>query len=602
MRPEVPEAAAGRWPPVIPLLALAAVLLRLVLLTGRGDYLAFDEGWYLLLGRSLMTGDGFSIIGLPHTALSPLFPVLAGALGAILDSWVWGGRIVAAVASGLLVLPAWAIFRRLATRRVALTAVVLVAVLPSLAPFVVPFWIGADLWVGAEPLLHLFVYTGVAAWLWADEGGSPLRWAVAGAAFGLALLARPEAIIVWGLLGLAAVVLAVRHRSPRRLAGALLMGLAFLLVASPYWLYLHETTGRWTLTGRGVAPAAAAAQLAGAPVRSGAARTIERMLWSDDTAYERRLYGLDASGLRLRSGYWGVYPDAPPAPDETTPAQPEPPAGGPAPGPAPGPEEVAASPSADPSPPERSRLALFLAAMGTILSPFLWPFVVLGVAQPRSRSVLRREIPVAAALLGTSLAIAALVAVDPRTQLFLVPLLAFYAARGFALVEEVLRDRMRQAELRPGFVHVLLAASAVVWLLGINGQRLYRSLVYGSPHHVVAEQNRAVAEELDRLLDGEPGPVASWHPAIAIYADRDWRVLPFADLPAIVRYEQAAGAAGIVLSAYYPPDLGVERLGTRYLVLPVPEPEGDDPVAARWNLEIARGDSIRTVGRLVRAR
>ena len=222
--------------PGILLLTLGAIALRLLLLLGRGNYLAFDEGWYLLLARSLFTGDGYSLVGFPHTALSPLFPILAGSVGVLLDSWVWGGRVVAAVASGLVVLPAWAIFHRLAPDRTAFIAAALVAVLPSLAPFVVPFWIGADLWVGAEPLLHLFLYTGVALWLGAvghddelDHAGlgpgsrprglaSSVRWLAAGLASGLAFLARPEAIITWGLLGLVALGISVVARSRRRLS------------------------------------------------------------------------------------------------------------------------------------------------------------------------------------------------------------------------------------------------------------------------------------------------------------------------------------------------------------------------------------------------
>ena len=631
---------------LVVLIVASAVLLRLVLLLGRGDYLAFDEGWYLLLARSLYTGEGYSLVGFPHTALSPLFPILAGAAGVVMDSWVWGGRIVAAVAAGLVALPAWAVFRRLAPERTALIATALVAVLPSLAPFVVPFWIGADLWVGAEPLLHLFLYTGIALWLKADalhpgagRGGSEamaasddedevgtgrnrptgapiprhrplLTWLLAGGAFGLAFLARPEAIITWGLLGLVALGLAAATRSPRRLAGAALMGVGFLVLAAPYWVYVHDVTGEWTLTGRGVSLPSVAVDGSGGATRSGASRAIERMLWEDDVAYRERLYGLDETGLRLRASYWGVQPPEPGSAADVTPDTSGPgtdpdttgsgtgadtaPSGA-APGAA-GTDDVGAVrrpgavPLEGPSP-----VALYVESMGQVFPLLLWLFAVLGAAQPRSRSVLRRELPVTGALLGTSVAIAVVVAVDPRTQLFLAPLLALYAARGFRLVEDTLSVRWTESPVRPGFVELLLAMVAVVWLLAIDGRRLYLSLSLGSPHHIVAHQNRGVANDLDELLDWAAGPVASWHPAIAVYADRDWRVLPFADLPGIVRYLDAAGAGAMVLSAYYPPDLGVEDLNTRYLILPVPEAGRE---RRPWRLRLLRGDTIRAVGRL----
>ncbi len=583
-------------------LALAATLLRLLLFLGRGGYVAFDEGFYLLLGRSLWTGQGFSLVGIPHIALSPLFPLVAGGVGALIHSWLWGGRIVAAVASGLLVLPAWAVFRRLAPRRTAFIAVALVAVMPSLAPFVAAYWVGADLWVGAGPLHYLLLFTAIAVWLDADERGGAGRWALSGGLFALAFLARPEAILTWGLLGLAALALAARRRSLHRFIGATVMGLAFLAIGSPYWAYLHGVTGEWMLTGRGIAPTTAAARVVSRGERSGAASTIERMLWSDDPTYQRRLYALDASGLRLRSTYWGIYADSGRTePDQATAeAQPAPPfePADSAPG---GAADTVVEPAASTSPAPQPRsgppsaLALYFRALGIILPLLLWPFVILGVAAPRPWSVLRKELPVTLSLAGTSVAIAALVAVDPRTQLFLVPLLAFYAARGFSLIEREVRQRTHGNVLRPGFVELVLASVAIAWLLSINGWRLYMSLSVGSPHHVVGAQNRQVAAEVDSLTARTPGPVMSWHPALAVFANRDWRVLPYASLPRIIRYAGAAGARVIVLSAYYPPHLGVENLDTRYLILPVPPGAVEE---REWHLQVLGGDSIARLGRL----
>ncbi len=51
----------------------------------------------------------------------------------------------------------------------------------------------------------------------------------------------------------------------------------------------------------------------------------------------------------------------------------------------------------------------------------------------------------------------------------------------------------------------------------------------------------------------------------------------------------------MVLSAYYPPDFGVEDLDTRYLVLPVPEADGPP---RPWELRLLQGDTIRALGRL----
>src|SRR5690606_18179625 len=143
-------------------LSAGAIALRLLTFLGRGDFVAFDEGWYLLLGQSFWHGEGYRLTGLRHTTLSPLYPMLAGAVAMVAGNPVWAGRVVAALAGGLLVLPCWSIFRRLAGRRTAWLGCLVVAVLPSLSAFTVPYWVGWDLWMGPEPVYHLFVFTGFA--------------------------------------------------------------------------------------------------------------------------------------------------------------------------------------------------------------------------------------------------------------------------------------------------------------------------------------------------------------------------------------------------------------------------------------------------------
>ena len=102
---------------------------------------------------------------------------------------------------------------------------------------------------------------------------------------------------------------------------------------------------------------------------------------------------------------------------------------------------------------------------------------------------------------------AAVVAVDPRTQLFLAPLLAFYVARGVRLLGYVADARLTAAGARRGFVRRLLAATLVLLLLGTHAQRLYSSLAFGSAHHIVGAENRRVAAALAlHQRDAQPPP------------------------------------------------------------------------------------------------
>ena len=563
-------------------ITLGAIALRFLLLLGRGDYVAFDEGWYLLLGRSLWTGEGYSLVGTPHLTLSPLFPLLAGGVGRLIGDWLWGGRLVAAVASGLLVLPVWSLVRRWSGERTALAVAAIVAVTPSLAPFVAAYWVGADLWVGAEPLLHVFLFAGLALWARALDADRRRWWGLAGLLLAAAFLARPEALGVVGILVLWSAGSALRRRSRARAVGTGLLLATFAVTASPYWIRLYAHTGTWRLTGREV-DATSALRMNDARSRS-AASDIERMLLVDDGSYEARLYSLDPSGLRMQSAYWGVVSTGEMAASTAVPperADREAHTGAPT-GAAREPDEA----------PTLTR-AVSVAAV-TMLPVWAWVIAAIGLLVTLRRPRASSERGATVALLATSATIALVAAVDARTQLFLVPLLILWMSRGVEWIAHTMESRL--SDLRPGFVHRITLAAIGLAGLGTLGWQLTLSRTVGSPHHVVGAQNRAVGEALDSLLHGRRGPIASWHPAIAVFADRDWRPLPLAPLPETVRYEQAAGAVAMVLSAYYPPTRGQELLGTRYTLIPVPS---GVPTLVDWGLTRVDGDSLITRARLI---
>lgn len=579
-------------PGAAPLLALTigAILLRLLLFLGRGHYVAFDEGWYLLLGQNLWSGAGYTLSGLQHVALSPLFPILAGALDLVTGDIVWAGRIVAAVASGLLVVPCWFLFHRMGGRTVAIIGGLLVAVLPSLSPFVAPFWIGWDLWVGAEPLLHLFLFAGCALFLHAWERQNRWTALACGGAFALAYLARPEAIVAFGLLGLVALVAAVRTLRSRWPL-FLLCGLAFVLVATPYWLYLREEVGRWTVTGRGVAVAPTPRT---GTAGGGAARSIEDMLWQDDeSAYIRRLYGLNAEGTELVSHYWGVrrVDGTPTAVPTAAPA----PAARPAPPDSAGAPTARSGAGADPGRGTAGVLhgiVLYVRALAVVVPWYAWLFVALGVFARAPARRPRLEALIAVPLIGTSAFIAAVVAIDPRTQLFLAPVAAYYAALGAAAAGRALEMRT-DIGLRPGFGSMLTAGVLALLLLGTSARRLYLSLAVGSPHHIVGAENAAVGQALHQRLEPDAA-VMSWHPAVALYARRDWRVLPLEPMDRIIGYAQAQAIPYMVLSVFYPPDL-LDEEGPHYLIVRMPDP---DAAARQWRLQMRESEPPWALGEL----
>jgi hypothetical protein len=155
------------------LVVLAALALRLVLLVARGDYIVYDEGYYLLLARSLRAGTGFTLNGLPHVALSPLQPVLVALISATGLPDLWVSRVLAAVCGALLVVPVAVLARLAGGARAALAAAVLTAVSPALMSFV-PFFPGEswNLYFGSEPLFLLLAFGAVAMFAYSLGLGS----------------------------------------------------------------------------------------------------------------------------------------------------------------------------------------------------------------------------------------------------------------------------------------------------------------------------------------------------------------------------------------------------------------------------------------------
>jgi hypothetical protein len=92
--------------------------------------------------------------------------------------------------------------------------------------------------------------------------------------------------------------------------------------------------------------------------------------------------------------------------------------------------------------------------------------------------------------------------------------------------------------------------------------------------------------------------IVSWHPSLAIWARRDWRVLPYEPFERIMRYARAQGAAVVVFSRFNPSPLReAPRAFTAILTGP-----GDQPGTASVQLESVYQTPLLFVGRLAQAR
>jgi len=259
-------------------------------------------------------------------------------------------------------------------------------------------------------------------------------------------------------------------------------------------------------------------------------QALEAFVWGGDRqALWSTLYALDPTGERMQSQYWGVPSaravGAPRASADAAVAA------------------RAAAPSTPeaPSSPVMPRWRQALAAAGTVLPWWLVLLALPGLAwmRPRAGAALWLAPPLA------TVAVPALFAyVEPRAFLLLVPTAALLAAATLA----------RLADLVPRRVQAVLAVAGTVLLLAGPLVDLARAWGQETPLQRAASARRAVGVYLGEHL-APAARIVSWHPAVALWAERDWRVMPYADLPDIVRYARAQGAGVLVFSTFEPSPL-----------------------------------------------
>jgi len=243
----LPHPNAGRrerlW---LALIVLGALLLRAGLAT-MPRAIRWDEPDYLRLGYNLWTGRGYTVNGVTELHYTPLYPILAGGIYALTDNPELGSDVWYVLLGALAVLPVYALAKRLYGQRVALLSGILMAVFPPLSSAVL-YW-----GTMTEPLYILLAFSTLWSTAVALEEDKVWAYALTGGLLALAYLARPEGIVWLAslLLLIVLVRLAKRQLFRWRTLGRLGLYLAaFLIVASPYMLYLYRETGTIMATGK----------------------------------------------------------------------------------------------------------------------------------------------------------------------------------------------------------------------------------------------------------------------------------------------------------------------------------------------------------------
>ncbi len=229
---------------------IVLVLASLVIRTGlvRSDRVVrWDEPDYLILGRNLVTGQGYAVTSQPELHYAPLFPMITGLLYPVTHDMKLNSDFWYVTLGALTLVPFYWLARRLFGRRVATVGSLLLCLYPPLNAGVL-YW-GTML----EPL-YLFLLCSALATAWmAWERRTVGAYGITGLLIGLAYLTKPEALVyLVVLLAFWAVGLwrAQRWRNGRAWLALLTSGLAFVLVISPYLGFLYRYTGRIMVTGK----------------------------------------------------------------------------------------------------------------------------------------------------------------------------------------------------------------------------------------------------------------------------------------------------------------------------------------------------------------
>ncbi len=102
-----------RWEMVGLAISLALAFAVRVHVAGIPRIVWGDEPFYLWLGQSLWAGQGYQLLRILRRTLPPLFPAIAGGLAYVAGGLQQASEWIYIVSGVLLVLPLWAIARRL---------------------------------------------------------------------------------------------------------------------------------------------------------------------------------------------------------------------------------------------------------------------------------------------------------------------------------------------------------------------------------------------------------------------------------------------------------------------------------------------------------
>ena len=223
-------------------LIVIAIIYRLFLM--RFNYaIGWDEPHYLQIAASFANGKISQAL---HPYWTPIYPAIVAIFSFLFNDFELAGRLVSIIFGSLILFPIYFLTLKLYGRKSAIYSSILLALYPQLAFFSTS--------CRTESVFIFFIISGIYfGWL-ALEKKSYLLISIASIFFALSYLTKPEGaayqaifltiICIYGLYEY------LKKREYKIFKFIFLSAIIFFGMASPYIYYLHEETGKWTLSSK----------------------------------------------------------------------------------------------------------------------------------------------------------------------------------------------------------------------------------------------------------------------------------------------------------------------------------------------------------------
>jgi hypothetical protein len=237
---------------------------------------------YYRAAESLLAGEGMrDLMGQPLVFHAPVLTWLAALVSFVLPTWATSDVVFAGFGALMTAAVGW-LALEFYGERAAWYAMGLASVLPVLNAMV----LSSDTHL---LLLGFLLAQASVSWLLMRDPPTWPRCAAWGFLGALAYLSRPEALahtVLWAVLILWWNAPRLRENFPVRFFQILCALLCFLALALPYWLWLHQHTGKWSLSEaafRGYVYAAS-------PVSEGVSVAKTRELYGDEAHEQQSVF------------------------------------------------------------------------------------------------------------------------------------------------------------------------------------------------------------------------------------------------------------------------------------------------------------------------